>query len=182
MPEKVYVEIEIEDEHDIFARMERMEHELQGEARRMIDDLAEFTENWLKANVPIYDTYLFRHIDSESARWVPGGPGGGGEWQSVAGIKRGRSAHPLYVEFGTGIYAGRRLIRARYDRAQASVIATGLPRLSRRAGGVVTFQKHGEPRRFRYWVRGQRGQHYFFYTWTVLNVYAHTRLLSARPF
>jgi hypothetical protein len=173
-----FIEIEVQGEEKILLALNRAEESFHGVARDHVTDMSQFVTAWLAATVPTYDRYIMRHISREPATWLPGGAGGGGEWVAVAGIKAGTSRHPLYAEFGTGIYAGRGLIRARYDRARATVIETGLSRLSRRRGGVLTFQKHGEPRRFRYWVRGQKGQHYFYETWRTLNVYANARVMT----
>src|SRR4051794_6550818 len=180
-----FIDIKVEGEDKILAALDYAEQRLHSRTRDHVNDLSRFVTAHLAATVPVYDSYILRHIDREPSRWVPGGAGGGGAWEGMAGIRRGTSLHPLYTEFGTGIYAGRgrkRLIRARYDRAQASVIATGNRRLSRRAGGVLTFQKHGEPRRFRYWVSGQKGQHYFYFTWLDLNIYAAARILTGEMF
>jgi len=179
MAQERFIEIGVEGEEKILLGMERQEERLHGYARETVNDLARFVTADLAATVPTYTDYILRHISREPPTWFPGGVGGGGEWEAVAGIKAGTSMHPLYAEFGTGIYAGRGLIRARMDRAPASVIATGHKRLTRRQGGVITFQKLGEPRKFRWWVRGQRGQHYFYQTWRTLNVYAASRFFAA---
>lgn len=173
-----FIEIEIEGEDKILLALRRAEERQHGVAREFVNDMSRFTTAELAARVPLYSGYTFRHIGREPATWVPGGAGGGGEWVGVAGIKRGNSQHPLYAESGTGVYAGRRIIRARYDRARATVIATGLSRLSRRRGGVLTFQKLGEPRKFRYWVSGQEGQRYFYGTWRALDIYAGSRFFA----
>lgn len=177
MAEK-HIDIEIQGEDKIFAALHRAEEEQHGRAREHIDALSGYATAYLVATVPVGKGYILRHVGHEDATWVPGGAGGGGEWVGVVGIKRGNSMHPLYAESGTGLYAGRRLIRARYDRARATVVATGLPRLARRHGGVLTFQKEGEPRRFRFWVRGQSGQHYFYQTWRALTAYARARMFT----
>ena len=64
----------------------------------------------LIASVPQYNNYIMNQIDRDGPTWMPGGAGGGGEWKAIVGIKEGGSQHPLYVEFGTGIYAGGGLI------------------------------------------------------------------------
>ena len=178
-----FIEIDIEGEAKIQAAFLRAEQHFHDSAREHVSDLSQFTTAWLAATVPTYDKYIFRHISREVPMWRPGGAGGGGEWESVAGIKEGTSQHPLYVEFGTGIYGRRgKPYGARWDRAPASVIATGRRRLTKRRGGVMTFQKHGEPRKFVRWVRGQPGQHYFYETWRVLTIYSRTRVFTSSWF
>lgn len=56
-----------------------------------------------------YDT-LESRIDSSPAKWHPGGPGGGGNWEARAGVRRSpRYPNPLedpatYIYEGTGLF------------------------------------------------------------------------------
>ena len=93
---------------------------------------------------------------------MPGGGGGGGEWKGIVGIKKGASKHPLYVEFGTGIYAGKGLI---YPRASMS--ADGVQEAWRRSKARYC------PLR---WTQGSARQHYFYRTWRVLNAHMSARI------
>jgi hypothetical protein len=161
-----YIEIEIHGEERIMAALREREAREGRRAREFVNDLSTFVTHDLVSTVPTYDEYLLRHVGRSDASWRPGGLGGGGEWESVAGIKTGTSRHPLYVEFGTGIYAGRGRIyplRARVLRFEKPG-----PELDGRRVSRVKFRR---------WVRGQRGQHYFYEAWRDLNLYAQTRLL-----
>lgn len=169
MADDKFIEIDIENEEKIIASLERMELRIRGQAREMVNELANVTSLTLIGLVPNYDGYLMEHIDRDGPVWFPGGAGGGGEWKAVVGIKQGDSRHPIYVEMGTGIYAGRGLIWAE-----------GVKGLTGRYQKVMTFQKRGEPRRFRYWVSGQRPQRYFYSTWRILNAVAAARIFGHR--
>lgn len=163
---KEYIKIEIEGEEKIRLAFDRQQVRMGAKLRDIVDDLAEFAEHSLEGFVPQYNQYTLRHIDRDGPMWMPGGAGGGGEYKAIVGVKEGTSRHPIYTEFGTGIYAGRGLIWA----------TAGPGKLTGRYGPVMTFQKHGEPRKFRYWVRGQRGQRYFYLTWQVVHAYAQARM------
>jgi len=169
MAAKKYIDIEIEGEEKIILALERMEDRQRQELREIVDEFSKFSAFWLIAHVPTYDTYLMNHIDRDGPVWMPGGAGGGGTWQAVVGIKEGRSRHPLYVEQGTGIYAGKGLIWA-----------SGVKGLTGRYQKVMTFQKHGEPRKFRSWTRGQPPQQYFYGTWRALNAFAMAKMAARR--
>src|SRR4051812_42254508 len=167
-----YIDIDIEGEEKIIAGLERMEHRIHGEAREIVAELANITSLALISTVKQHNGYLIEHIDSDGPTWFPGGPGGGGEWKSIVGIKAGASKHPIYVEFGTGIYAGRGLIWA-----------SGVKGLTGKYQAVQSFRKRGEGGGkpiVRYWTRGQRGQHYFYNTWRLLNVVAAARIQAHR--
>jgi hypothetical protein len=164
-------------------------------AKRYVEELAAFARFRLIMNVPKGESlYLLRHVDASPVRYQAGGRSseniaGGGEYVAIVGIKQGSSFHPLYVHRGTGIYdvrpgSLRQPIRPRADRAyQVYIIAPG-PRqgMKRRAGhgrrAAITFQKRGEPRKFRRWVRGQRPQPFMYYTFNQARLYAGARLLT----
>lgn len=128
--------------------------------RDTIDDIADVGVATLYLRVPELSSYLARHVDREPVKWFPGGTGGGGEYRAVVGIKRGTSRHPLYAEFGTGIYA---------QPSRGYITA--------KAGNFLSFYSYIYGRRIRVRrVRGQRAQRYFYATWRDMNVYARARV------
>jgi hypothetical protein len=164
-----FIEIDIKNEHEVIHHLEQVEERNQHRARELIDELSKFTENMLTIMVPTYSLYLFRHIDRSGPMWMPGGPGGGGEWKAIVGIKDGPSRHPEYVEFGTGIYGSK----------------GGLIFPNTREG--LAFRKRGESDLtgkpiVRRWVRGQKPQRYMYLTWGVLNALAHEKINETRLF
>jgi hypothetical protein len=165
-----FIEIDVQGEDKIQAALHAQEARQSQGLRELVDDLADVASVSLIMNVPRYNDYIMNHIAREGPVWMPGGAGGGGEWKAIVGIKEGDSRHPLYVEFGTGIYAGRGLIWA----------TAGPGFLTGKYAPVMTFEKRGEPRRFRYWMKGQKGQHYFYLTWRVLNAIAMARVAAKR--
>ena len=167
-----FIEIEVHNEDRIRHQIEQMEERNAKWARELIEDLAKVGHSTLTLMVPTKSLYLFRHIDRDGPMWMPGGPGGGGEWKAIVGVKEGSSRHPLYVEFGTGIYGDRGSL----------IWATGVKGLTGRYQKVMTFEKRGEGRKFRYWIRGQRPQRYMYYTWGVVNAFAVELLAEKKLF
>jgi hypothetical protein len=157
-----FLSIDLEDEGEIFARIERVEEGQRRRARQMLDNLADFAVFVLRANVPVRTSYLLRHVARTPVVWRPGGAGGGGEWEVVAGVKRGLSRHPLYVEFGTGLYGavGWYIVP---NRAPFMVFRSSITRRIIRATRV----------------RGQRPQRYFYRSWRELEIYARGRVLAS---
>jgi hypothetical protein len=163
-----FIEIEVHGEDKILAAMHAYEERTGNEIRGFINDLSQAATRILATTVPVGGSeYLLRHISREPATWFPGGAGGGGEWETVAGIKTGTSMHPWYVEFGTGIHYGTGPIYP--TRGSALMIEKPFPELDRY--GNVTRVK------FRRWSRGQKGQHYFYKTWLDVLGIAETRLI-----
>ena len=166
-----FIEIEIENEEKIILALERMQERQQRNLREMVNELANTASLTLIALTPQYNNYIMNKIDRDGPVWMPGGAGGGGEWKAIVGVKEGESKHPLYVEFGTGIYGGKGRL----------IFASGVHGLTGARQGVMAFKKRGEGGGkwiVRYWVRGQRGQRYFSRTWQVTNAVARSRILA----
>lgn len=163
-----FIDIEIENEEHVLRGIERTEERVERMAHKLVDDLSKLTESTLLFMVPRHNLYLFRHVDRSGPTWMPGGAGGGGEWKAIVGIKEGESRHPLYVEFGTGIYGGRGLIFAR-----------GVNRLTGHYQKVMVLEKEGTVN-FRYWTRGQKPQRYMYLTWGILNALSRELIAEKR--
>lgn len=170
-----FVSVEFENDREIILRLDTAEKRLSGVSRRIISGAATYGLYWLRLYVPRGESgYILQHTDASHAEFRPGGPGGGGFWQSVVGVKRGRSRHPLYVSQGTGIYAGRGLIRPRHG-GFALVSGSG------KRGNVLTFKKRGEPRRFVAFVSGQQANHFLYMTYVQVRLYAQARVFTLGP-
>jgi hypothetical protein len=156
-----FIEIEIEDPEDILMRIDAIVERRRDRSRALLDNLSDFALHALRANVPVDRRYLIRHTDRSELRWRPGGAGGGGSWESVVGVKRGLSKHPLYVEFGTGLYGAV----GWYITPQTHAFMTFYSRKYHRLMHVAS-------------TRGQRPQPYFYTTWRELTVYARGRLMA----
>jgi hypothetical protein len=162
-----FIEIELEGEDVIAAKFATFEERQRMRLRGLLGDLAELGEALLRANAPrgIYrGGRLHRAIDSSGASWRPGGVGGGGEYQSVFGVK-GPSIYPYYVEFGTGLYGPKR----NYIYPNRSPFMSFYSTLYKR---WVTVAR----------TRGQRPQRFFYITWREFQVYAAARLMMYHPF
>lgn len=161
-----YISAEVENANEVILWLDFQERRFKGLTRRLIDGTATYGLHWLRLYVPRGDKtdggYTLRHTDRTQPRFIPGGPGGGGVWEAIVGIRRGTSKHPLYANHGTGIYAGRGLIRSR----------TGKP---------MVFEKRGEGLRFAYNTTGQQAQHFLYHTFTEMKVYAEARVFKFGP-
>jgi len=169
-----FIEIKVENEDRVIASLVARGERENAKLRRLIDDLADFTEHYLYSAVPRGTSkYILEHIGREGPTWMPGGAGGGGMWKAIVGIKEGESRHPYYVEFGTGIYG---------DKGDLIWAASGPGFLTGKVGKVMAFDKGTEPTRFRYYIKGQPPQHYFRSTWRVLDAYARARVFGETLF
>ena len=162
MADDGYIQIKIENEERVIQSLRSIEARLRTNLRNLVDDIADNASVALVGQVPQGKNYILNHINRAGPVWMPGGAGGGGEWKAIVGISKGTSEHPLYVEYGTGIYAGRGQI------------------FPSKPWGVIAFRKKGEEQGraiFRQWIWGQPGQYYFYNTWRWLNIYAAERIL-----
>jgi hypothetical protein len=148
--------------------------------KELLENLSSNAASWIRIYAPRGETgALLRHVDHTGPQWRPGGLGGGGSWEASAGVKTvltnlgGSKIYPLYPEVGTAM-EGRGYIYPREDRLPASTIAT--KRSRKQTGGVMTFQKQGEERKYRHRVRGQKPQRYVFAAFSQVSIYARLRL------
>jgi hypothetical protein len=160
-----FVEIDFEDEDDIIHNIDIIEVKSRLMLKRILDEITSFGYHVLQSHVPRHTSYLLRHVDREQPRWRPGGAGGGGEYESVVGVKRGTSKHPFYVEFGTGLYG-----------------AVGwfiVPNFAQ----YMTFYslKYKKVLHLTH-TRGQRPQRYMYITWREMLIYARGRMMLADMF
>lgn len=116
--------------------------EILGETGRIAEDL-------MKTNVPRQTGQLAASIELHPIQYSPGGAGGGGLWTVEVRVGAG-VPHLQWVVEGTGVY-GPRGGWIRPKRAK-----------------FMTFQKKGEPRRFREVVAGQKPQR----EWIAIALYA----------
>lgn len=151
------VEVENLDEIDrVFARIEERS---KRKTLDLLSGMSDYTLTWLRLYVPEREGYILRHTDKSAVKWRPGGPGGGGQYEVVVGVKRGESKHPLYVDQGTGIYGGfHRPIRAI-------------------GGHPMVFFSRG--RWWRLWeVKGQRPQLFLYRAFMQAKLYAGARFIG----
>jgi hypothetical protein len=162
--------------------LDRIDRWPRTQGKDLLDWLSKNAAFWIRIYAPTGETGgLQRHIDETPAHWHPGGAGGGGVYESSAGVRRifgaqqNSSLYPLWVHEGTA-NKGRAFIYPADDRDPASVIATQRPR--RRSGGVLTFQKQGEKRAFRWRVSGQKPNPFVYKAYQHVSVYTRTRMLT----
>lgn len=147
----------------------RYTHLVQERGRRwlrgLVAGMANYTLHWARIYAPDGPTgYIQRHLDATGAQFRPGGAGGGGSYEAVAGVKRGDSKHPLYVHQGTGLYSYR------HDFIRPN-----------KAGGVLAFEKKGEPTVFTKKVKGQEAQPYVYGAYKQTILYARARVVQFGP-
>src|SRR4051794_46914 len=111
------ITIDVEDER-LLVELEEFHRNVKAKVVGVLAGGANYAAHWLRVYVHIQSGYTLKHVDADTTpHWHPGGRTaglpGGGEWEAVAGIRRGLSSHPLYANFGTGIYVGRGVITAK---------------------------------------------------------------------
>lgn len=152
MADNEFITVEVNGAGEILAALAWLEtrHERM---KNMLLGMGSYGNYVMRLYTHVSSGYTLRHIGHSGVRWRPGGAGGGGSWEVVSGVKSGSSRHPLYHAQGTGIYAGKGLIRPQ-------------------TGKWLTFQKKGEPRRFRPWVRGQEPNNFLYIAYGHMKLYA----------
>jgi hypothetical protein len=155
--------MEFDDEDAIEAKLEASEKRWRLWLLQQLDNLADASVAIIRGSVPVFSSYTLRHVDRSAVMWRPGGAGGGGHYEAVAGIKRGDSKHPLYAEFGTGLYG----MLGWY------IVPNVAPYMVFRSSytGRLIRKKS---------VRGQQPQRYFYQSWRSLLMYAEGRTLATR--
>lgn len=154
-------EVIFEDEDNIRRKISTAANTRRRRAKDLIENIGQFGEKILMAQAPRDEGYILRHIGRDPVTFYPGGPGGGGEYRSVFGVKAGTSKHPLYAEFGTGIYGAVGWYIT--PRTQPFMTFYG-----DRAGRIL----------HKKFVKGQKPQHYFYFTWLEVQFYAGVRALA----
>jgi hypothetical protein len=162
MADERWIWIEVENEDQAILTLDAHHFAAQRRAKDLLEALTGDGARLLEENVPTYTSYTLRHVDRTSVEWHPGGAGGGGEYESTVGIKRGTSYHPVYVNQGTGVYGP--YIQQPY--------AAGNPSgrmwfYSVKYGRVIGVES----------VKGQRAQHFLYITFQELQAVAAARVL-----
>lgn len=190
--------VEIHGTHAVIVLLAHSRRRREAWLKEVIVDLAEHATAQQRVYAPHGETgYLHEHIGRSGILYSPGGPGGGGSYRVVSGVRRGSSDHPLYVHGGTanlddsaldaavmagGNTQGRIYPKGGAARGIASVLETRRTRArwkthpdsARRP--ALTFHKRGEPRKFRAWVSGQRPQPFAYFAFVSTSVYAKGRI------
>lgn len=166
-----FLSIEFENEEEIQFNIERIFDAARRKTRDIIGDAANIGAYWLRIYVPIFQGYTWREISSSGPSWRPGGAGGGGEWQAVAGVKRGTSKHPLYAAQGTGLYA--------VDPSK-TVYGAGNQIRARTYGKKMRIERGVTPPGviWRKYVRGQRPQPFLYMAFQQTRLYVNARVHS----
>lgn len=167
MADNDFISIEVDEDH-ILQKFDFFFEYHREYVHGLLGNVANFGVFRLHAGVPQFSTYLLRHVDRSAIKWMPGGPGGAGEWGVIVGIKAGSSKHPLYAEFGTGLYA---------TPSRGYITGNNKEYMSF-PGGI-----YGKWIRTKQ-VKGQKPQRYFYSAWQDVKVYALARLVAgnATPF
>lgn len=154
-----WIEVHMTGADELDLHLMRMEEVGNRKLRGILEGLGNYAQHWMRIYVPRARGYTARHVDQTTARWRPGGAGGGGSWEVVAGVRRGDSKHPLYVHGGTGIYSFRRnTIKPIH-------------------GAWLKWYRGGRWHRARE-VRGQRAQPFVYMAYQQTRLYANARILS----
>lgn len=156
-----FIGLDLEGEDELILALERAEAGQKQRVQSLLDNLADFGRFTLIQNSPIFTSYLIHHVGRSLVVWRPGGAGGGGEYEVVFGVKAGSSKHPLYVEFGTGLYG-----------------AVGWWIVPLKAQYMVFYSQKLRRKIRTKKVRGQKPQRYFYTTWREMQIYAAGKVLA----
>lgn len=183
MAEFMNMTARIEGDEELILALDRIQVWPRLQGKSFLDWLSSNAAFWIRIYAPQGETgELVRNIGKTGVYWHPGGAGGGGVYESMAGVRppqtlRGPSTYPLSVEKGTA-NKGRGYIYPRDDRAPASVLATRRPRRqSGEAGGAMSFYFRGD-KIFRKRVRGQKPQPFVFAAFHQTSIYTRVRMLT----
>lgn len=161
-----HISIEFEGLDKAIAGLARSDRRIHSGLYDVLDDLRKRGEHYIRLYAPAHSGDILRRIHSTAPEPFFDG------LQAVAGV-RGGDKHPVYVHQGTGIYRNGRM----GGRQPVSTPTSGGQRIyARTPGQPMTFQKKGEPRRWRMWTRGQRANPFVLYAFQQLVPYARGRL------
>lgn len=148
-----WIEFELNGAEMIDLRLMRMEEAGAVKLRGILEGMANYSVHWMRIYAPSFSGYLRRHISTSQARLTSTGM-----WEVSAGVRRGDSRHPLYVEGGTGLYGFRRdtikPLRAKF----------------------MVWYRGGRWHRARE-TKGQHAQPFVYMAYQQTKLYAHARML-----
>lgn len=157
-----YITFEI-DEDDVMRGFDLQEFALHQHLKELLDDMADKGKEILERYAPESpegDAYTKRHVDRSHVAWMPGGAGGGGQYEVIVGVKAGASYHPVYANVGTGVYS--------YTEDYIRSPKGGLMWFyASRLGRVISM----------YAVAGQRPQRFLYETWRDLSLLTEMRVI-----
>lgn len=153
--------------------------------KELLSDLGDYATAQQRVYAPDSDTgYIQRHIQQGDITYHPGGPGGGGSYRLITGVKRGVSLHPLYVHEGT-----KNLSEGDIDALigpSGSGVSMGSTMQDRiypkKPGGVLVLNQKGNqkgPRTIRKSVRGQRPKPFVYFAFAHTSVYAQGQIRAS---
>lgn len=153
-----FVSVELENEGELDAKIVAYGERKRRQLRDMVDDIGQFAHSRMAAIVPVRNYYLFRHVDWTGVHSTV--TTDVADFVATVGVKAGESKHPLYVNFGTGIYgAVGWYVTPQVRKYMAWTDKTGMRWFAKK-------------------TRGQRPQHFLYATWTYTQVYAWARIFS----
>lgn len=165
-----WIDVDIDGDGALWHFLTTFDEEASGAVYDLLDDLRKRGEYYIRLYAPSYSGELLRRIGS-SVPTLGAYADGGEEWEASAGVLEG-DRHPLYVHGGTGIYRAGRL------GASQALRTPGIQGYitSLRPGKPMTFQKRGEPRKWKMWVTGQKPNPFVLYAYQQLVPYARGRI------
>lgn len=143
-------------------------HWLKQGAYDVVDDLTKRGEAYIRLYAPAYTGELLRRIDRTVP--MPSVSAAGLTIEAQTGVRQG-ARYPLYAHGGTGLYK-----MGQMGGVNPIGIPTGSNLIRPRGNRPMTFQKRGEPRRFRWSTKGQKPNPFMLYAWQQLVPYARGRI------
>lgn len=183
MADLITTVVEVEGDENLLLAFDRIEAWPRRQGQDFLDWLTSNAAFWIRIYAPQGETgALIRHVNRTAVGWHPGGAGGGGTYEAMAGVRGidtagSRRIYPTWVEKGTA-NQGRGYIYPRGDASRLPAKTSAADLRRKRWGKVLTFQKQGEPRKYRYRVRGQRPQPFVFAAFHQVSIYTRARMLT----
>jgi hypothetical protein len=189
MSDQQFIIIEAQGTERIIHKIEMREMILLNEAKKLAEKGGEVAESTMRLYAGYKTGYISRHLRHTKPQWRPGGPGGG-VWEVTAGVTRGRSDHPFFVNFGTGLYVGRgwitgiKGVRIHESQMESWMDSYGKMDLGMNAIGRdlglprMNFIGSRDGRRVSvYFTRGQQGKNFLYEAYQTTQIYMRSKLI-----
>ena len=158
MAEEAWIDVYVENEDEVILNIDIYAEIIRQRMKNLLEELAKDGVTLLGKNAPDYSGYTRRHIDRDPVS----GTADTGEYETIVGVKRGASRHPIYADVGTGIYS-----------------YTKKPYTTKLPGGTMWFYASRAGKRIGVQsVQGQQAQHFLYATYRELRVFAQARMLT----
>lgn len=157
MANEEFISYHVEGDKELLRYLDHVEDRSRRWLKEVLGGMANYALYWARLYTPIHAGYILRHLDASPVKFRAGGAGGGGWYEVFVGVKAGDSKHPFYVHQGTGVYAGRGMIKAKGPKRMAFTAKSGRFIVTKR-------------------VKGQQAQPFIYMAYQQTQLYANARV------